>query len=197
MWPCGRCSGSVWCWSAAAPGELPGRADLARTPFLAFRSGCGYRTTIEVLLADLKVAAPRIHEFGSLDAIVGCVGAGMGLALLPASTVDQYRRRHTLHTLDLPGDRGRVTTMIATLKQASWSRALEVFMEGCRARPVMWRRRAFGPLKRNWTGRRARKASRAGRAGRAGRAARVSARGLPGRARDRVLSLRRWLRELR
>ncbi|MBF1803005.1 LysR substrate-binding domain-containing protein [Alloalcanivorax profundimaris] len=110
--------------------SFPGRADLARMPFLAFRSGCGYRTTIEVLLADLKVAAPRIHEFGSLDAIVGCVGAGMGLALLPASTVDQYRRRHTLHTLDLPGDRGRVTTMIATLKQASWSRALEVFMEG-------------------------------------------------------------------
>ncbi|MBL7250848.1 LysR substrate-binding domain-containing protein [Alloalcanivorax sp. C16-2] len=110
--------------------SFPGRAELARTPFLAFRPGCGYRTTIEVLLADMKVAAPRIHEFGSLDAIVGCVGAGMGLALLPASTVRQYRRRFDLHTLALPGDRGKVTTVIATLQRPSWSRALEVFMEG-------------------------------------------------------------------
>ena len=109
---------------------FPGRAELARTPFLAFRPGCGYRTTIEVLLAEMKVAAPRIHEFGSLDAIVGCVGAGMGLALLPASTVRQYRRRFDLHTLDLPDDRGKVTTVIATLQRPSWSRALEVFMEG-------------------------------------------------------------------
>ncbi|HBS14006.1 MAG TPA: LysR family transcriptional regulator, partial [Alcanivorax sp.] len=81
---------------------MPDRATLAQTAFLAFRQGCGYRHSIEKLFAEQRVPAPRIHEFGSLDAIVGCVAAGMGLALLPESTVRQYRQRFELHTLTLP-----------------------------------------------------------------------------------------------
>lgn len=109
---------------------MPDRVTLAQTPFLAFRQGCGYRHSIEKLFAEQRVPAPRIHEFGSLDAIVGCVAAGMGLALLPESTVRQYRQRFELHTLALPSAFAAVTTQLATLQRPSWSRALEVFMEG-------------------------------------------------------------------
>tara|TARA_A100001391_G_scaffold162889_2_gene121962 strand:+ start:2482 stop:3378 length:897 start_codon:yes stop_codon:yes gene_type:complete len=116
---------------------MPARAELLRTPFLAFRQGCGYRRTIELLLAERRVPAPRIHEFGSLDAIVGCVSAGMGLAVLPASTVEQYRQRFELHTLPLPAALGDVTTVVATLSAASWSQGLEVFMESL-PEPAPW-----------------------------------------------------------
>jgi len=109
---------------------MPDRATLAQTPFLAFRQGCGYRHSIERLFAEQRVPAPRIHEFGSLDAIAGCVAAGMGLALLPESTVRQYRKRFELHTLALPQAFAAVTTQLVTLQRQSWSRALEVFMEG-------------------------------------------------------------------
>lgn len=109
---------------------MPDRATLAQTAFLAFRQGCGYRHSIEKLFAEQRVPAPRIHEFGSLDAIVGCVAAGMGLALLPESTVRQYRQRFELHTLTLPASFADVTTQLATLPRPSWSRALEVFMAG-------------------------------------------------------------------
>jgi DNA-binding transcriptional LysR family regulator len=109
---------------------MPDRATLAQTAFLAFRQGCGYRHSIEKLFAEQRVPAPRIHEFGSLDAIVGCVAAGMGLALLPESTVRQYRQRFELHTLALPSAFAAVTTQLATMQRPSWSRALEVFMEG-------------------------------------------------------------------
>ena len=112
---------------------MPDRATLARTPFLAFRQGCGYRHSIEKLFAEHRVPAPHIHEFGSLDAIAGCVAAGMGLALLPESTVRQYRQRFELHTLTLPASFADVTTQLATLQRPSWSRALEVFMEGMEA----------------------------------------------------------------
>jgi len=50
--------------------------------------------------------------------------------LLPESTVRQYRQRFELHTLTLPASFADVTTQLATLPRPSWSRALEVFMEG-------------------------------------------------------------------
>ncbi|ASK35553.1 LysR family transcriptional regulator [Alloalcanivorax mobilis] len=111
-------------------GGLPDRQTLSRTPFLAFRQGCGYRQTVEMLLAGQRAPAPRIHEFGSLDAIVGCVAAGMGVAVLPESAVGQYRQRFQLHIAELPDDLARVTTVIASTPKGTWSRALAVFMEG-------------------------------------------------------------------
>lgn len=110
--------------------RVPDARELTGTAFLAFRQGCGYRSAIEMLLAARKIAAPRIHELGSLDAIVGCVSAGMGLALLPESVIEQYRHRYPLHTLKLTEDFTQCTTMLATTARSSWSRALEVFMEG-------------------------------------------------------------------
>ena len=61
----------------------------------------------------------------------------MGLAVLPASTVEQYRQRFELHTLPLPAALGDVTTVVATLSAASWSQGLEVFMESL-PEPAPW-----------------------------------------------------------
>ncbi len=110
--------------------RLPDGRALAQTAFLAFRQGCGYRRAIEMLLAERRAPATRIHELGSLDAIIGCASAGMGLALLPESVVAQYRQRYRLYTLALPDALAEVTTVLATSTRSSWSRALEVFMEG-------------------------------------------------------------------
>lgn len=110
--------------------RVPDARELTGTAFLAFRQGCGYRSAIEMLLAARKVPAPRIHELGSLDAIVGCVSAGMGLALLPESVVEQYRYRYRLYSLKLADDFTDCTTMLATTARSSWSRALAVFMDG-------------------------------------------------------------------
>lgn len=109
---------------------FPDARTLAGTAFLAFRQGCGYRHAIEKMLAARHLAAPRIHELGSLDAIAGCVSAGMGLALLPESVVKQYRERYRLYSLRLPDEFAESTTVLATTTRASWSRALEVFMDG-------------------------------------------------------------------
>jgi DNA-binding transcriptional LysR family regulator len=65
--------------TAFALPQFPDAAQLSATPFLAFRQGCSYRQRIELLLAASGVAA-RIMEMGSLDAILGCVAAGMGFS---------------------------------------------------------------------------------------------------------------------
>lgn len=115
---------------AAQPMEsLPSAQALRSVPFLAFRQGCSYRQRIELLLASCGVSAGRIFEFGSLDAILGCVAAGMGYALLPQATVDAHRHRFGIHSLALPVPLASVDTYLATLPSPTWSPALARFVE--------------------------------------------------------------------
>lgn len=54
---------------------------------IAFSVGCSYRRTLEEWLAHSKVIPERVLEFGSYQAIVVCVAAGFGIALVPHSVV--------------------------------------------------------------------------------------------------------------
>ncbi|WP_435171385.1 LysR family transcriptional regulator [Falsirhodobacter sp. 1013] len=74
---------------------------LAQYPLLAFRTGCTYREQAERMCEHAGIA-PVIHEFGSLDAIVGCLHAGMGQAVLPASYLKGVSGSDALHSYPLP-----------------------------------------------------------------------------------------------
>lgn len=106
---------------------FPDAAQLSAMPFLAFRQGCSYRQRIELLLAARGVAA-RIMEMGSLDAILGCVAAGMGYGLLPRSVVQAQQHRFGVHITALPGALARevahVETWFAVPARTGWSPAL-------------------------------------------------------------------------
>lgn len=52
---------------------------------LVLRSGCSYRQRLESIVARRGVPAVRTQEFGTLEAIVACVAAGVGITLLPAA----------------------------------------------------------------------------------------------------------------
>jgi DNA-binding transcriptional LysR family regulator len=52
---------------------------------LVFRKGCAYRRRLEGLLNKRGVAKVKVLEFGTLEGIVGCVAAGLGVTLLPTS----------------------------------------------------------------------------------------------------------------
>ncbi|MDR0227333.1 MAG: LysR family transcriptional regulator [Burkholderiaceae bacterium] len=113
--------------TAYALEHFPGSAQLSAAPFLAFRQGCSYRQRIELLLAAQGITA-RIMEMGSLDAILGCVAAGMGYGLLPRSVVEAQQHRFGVHATALPGtlarDVARVETWFATPARPGWSPAL-------------------------------------------------------------------------
>lgn len=81
---------------------MPPAERLLCSTFLAFRQGCSYRQRIELLFAASGISAARIMEFGTLDAILACVAAGMGYALLPAATVEAQKYRFSIHSLELP-----------------------------------------------------------------------------------------------
>lgn len=104
---------------------LPAPQVLLSTPFLAFRQSCSYRQRIELLLASQGITGARIMEMGSLDAILGCVAAGMGFALMPLALMHTQQSRFAVHTLALPqplrSQIAQVDTWLVAREQSGWS----------------------------------------------------------------------------
>ena len=111
---------------------LPAAEVLLHTPFLAFRQGCSYRQRIELLLASQGVTAARIMEMGTLDAILGCVAAGMGLALMPQALMQTQTARFAVHCLRLPPPLrqhiGVIDTWLVAPQPAGWSPQLHALV---------------------------------------------------------------------
>jgi len=99
---------------------------------VVFRSGCTYRLRLEALLAARGAVGVRRLEFGTLDGIIGCVGAGIGVTLLPRAAVARAATegRVALHTL--PAREARVPTVLVRRTDAFLSTALSRFIETAR-----------------------------------------------------------------
>lgn len=113
--------------------------DLARDAKLkivVLRAGCSYRQRLEAMLSARGIVGLRLLEFGTIDGILGCVGAGLGVSLLPRSVVATAARegRVALHTL--PADEARVATVFIRRADAFVSSALNAFLDQARPAPA-------------------------------------------------------------
>jgi len=61
--------------------------DIGHTTLIAFTTGCSYRRRLEAWLGSARVIPERIMEFGSYHAIVACVAAGAGIAVVPRAVL--------------------------------------------------------------------------------------------------------------
>ncbi|MBU8851894.1 LysR family transcriptional regulator [Priestia megaterium] len=104
---------------------LPSLYSLNDMNLLAFSSGCAYRHTLEMLLTKEGVFPKRILEFGTIEAIIGCVKAGMGVAVMMKSIVSNHN--HSLTLTPLPQPYSKVSTFFITRKDAFISAALREF----------------------------------------------------------------------
>lgn len=114
---------------------------------LTFREGCSYRRRLDQVLAAQGWPAFTRLEFGTLEGILGCVGAGVGLTLLPRSVVEASAHRAHLALHALPRAMARTATVFVTRRQAHASTALQRFVQGLqapRAAPVRRRTAAAG-----------------------------------------------------
>jgi DNA-binding transcriptional LysR family regulator len=78
---------------------------------IVFRHGCSYRQRLENLLTQRGIQTAKPLEFGSLDAILGCVAAGVGITLLPKAVVASARKAGLVLAHELPPEEARVATM--------------------------------------------------------------------------------------
>lgn len=92
---------------------------------LVFRIGCHYRRQLEHYLAGLGVGGLNQMEFGTIDGIIGCVAAGLGVSLLPRSVVERSARRREVRIHTLPRSERYVETQFVTHRAQVRSLALE------------------------------------------------------------------------
>jgi DNA-binding transcriptional LysR family regulator len=96
---------------------------------LVLRAGCSYRQRLEAFLREHGLTDPRRLEFGTVDGIVGCVGAGIGVTLLPRAVVAEPLARGRIAAHALPAGQARVTTVFLRRRDAFVSTALLRFLD--------------------------------------------------------------------
>ncbi len=72
--------------------SIRGPQDVANDSVIAFPNGCAYRRRLFRWLGEANAATTRILDLGSYHAIVTCVGAGTGIAVVPESVLDTLPR---------------------------------------------------------------------------------------------------------
>lgn len=113
----------------------PAVADLAsvtasgEAKIVVLRAGCSYRRKLEEILAARGVTGLRILEFGTLETILGCVAAGLGVTLLPRGIVRAAAEAGRVRLHSLPAREGRVTTLFIRRKDGFRSTAMAAFMD--------------------------------------------------------------------
>jgi LysR family transcriptional regulator, cell division regulator len=95
---------------------------------VVFRAGCSYRQILEAWLARRGIVGARMLEFGTLEGILGCVAAGIGVSLLPEAIVLPAVRvgRIAIHRL-APAE-ARVETVFIRRRDHHISSALSAFL---------------------------------------------------------------------
>ncbi|HEY2619542.1 MAG TPA: LysR family transcriptional regulator [Acetobacteraceae bacterium] len=102
--------------------------DAGEVRLVVLRAGCTYRQILEAWLARRGIVVQRQLEFGTLEAIFGCVGAGLGITLLPRALVGDVcdARRVGVHTL--PPKDAVAETMFIRRRNGFTSSALRSFL---------------------------------------------------------------------
>ncbi len=112
----------------ALHGPVTGPADVAQRTLLGFRSGCSYRRRLEWWFADAGVSHGRVAEFGTFEAIIGCVAAGMGVAMMPREVLRQRGLGKTVQCHTLPPEVAQVETMLVWRRDIPHHAARDAFI---------------------------------------------------------------------
>ncbi len=99
-------------------GKGKGKAEYFPRTIIAFEHGCPHRKRLEDWYALRDQMPERTIELGSYHAMLGCVAAGMGVALLPKSVLTTFPESKRLRVHRLPPGENRADTYLIWRKGA-------------------------------------------------------------------------------
>ncbi len=108
---------------------LRAKRAAGKLKIVVFRAGCSYRARLEALLAKRGLVDICRLEFGTLDGIIGCVGAGIGITLLPHVVVTKAAAEGRVALHALAREEARVPTVLIHRRDVFISTALRRFIE--------------------------------------------------------------------
>jgi DNA-binding transcriptional LysR family regulator len=109
--------------------SLSSLKEIQNRTILVFRSGCSYRAKFEEWLHYEGIIPEKMMEMGTLDGIIGCVSAGLGLSLLPRSVVAKHVKEGLLIEHSIPEKFGKSKTLFIYRKDQYLSVPLKIFIE--------------------------------------------------------------------
>ena len=95
---------------------------------LAFRTGCTYRQRLEQIFVEFGWPSAARFELGTLDGMIGCVAAGMGVTLLPRAVVERSAMAGSVSIHALGPSHARVETLFIQRSGGHQYSALSGFM---------------------------------------------------------------------
>jgi DNA-binding transcriptional LysR family regulator len=109
-----------------APQEL---VRLGELKTIVFQIGCSYRQRLEAVLAGMGIVVAKPLEFGSLDVIIACVSAGVGVTLLPRGVVATAGKEGRVVIHALPPEQALVETLFVRRHDSYVSSAMSAFLD--------------------------------------------------------------------
>lgn len=122
--------------TAPSVGTLDDLSRVSDLKIVVLRAGCSYRQRLEEILARRGVVGLRQLEFGTIDSILGCVAAGLGVTLLPESVLAAAARDGRIATHALTGAEADVATLFIRRRDGFVSSALASFVDHVRPAPA-------------------------------------------------------------
>ncbi|MBR0695992.1 LysR family transcriptional regulator [Bradyrhizobium lablabi] len=95
---------------------------------LVFRTGCTYRQRLEQVFAEFGWPSAARFELGTLDGMIGCVAADMGVTMLPRAVVERDYVRGDVNIHKLSPQHTRVETLFIQRRTAHQYSALQGFV---------------------------------------------------------------------
>ncbi|MGH7087649.1 MAG: LysR substrate-binding domain-containing protein [Stellaceae bacterium] len=95
---------------------------------VVLRVGCSYRQRLEDILARRGIVDTRLLEFGTIEAIIGCVAGGIGITLLPKGLLGTAIPQNRVGVHELPQAESVVATVFVRRRDAVASSALAAFL---------------------------------------------------------------------
>ena len=103
--------------------------DITKKPLLLYNKGCGYRGRLESWMRVEGIVPKQIMEFGTFGTIIGSVAAGIGITILPESSVAQYVAERQVYAHAIPKPFQDITTVFIRRKEAYVTSTLQSFMD--------------------------------------------------------------------
>jgi DNA-binding transcriptional LysR family regulator len=104
---------------------------------IVFRSGCSYRQRLEQYFSTQGWLPMRRLEFGTVEGILGCVAANVGITLLPRAAIAQTAMAGHIRIEPIPPTEAFVDTLFVQHRDAYASAALRSFAAACQGQNEM------------------------------------------------------------
>ncbi|MCH6268505.1 LysR family transcriptional regulator [Neobacillus citreus] len=103
--------------------------ELKNKPLLVFKQGCSYRSKLEGWVRDEGRINAKIMEFGTWETILGSVIAGLGITIIPKSTVSLLEADGVVRIYHIPEKYSKITTVFIRRADSFLTNTMQKFIE--------------------------------------------------------------------